>query len=369
VFHPSYPAARLFWLRAVRPDAWRATRTWMSIGEYLALRCFGRAVCSVSMASGTEMLDLHRCEWDGELLEALGVGADRLAPLVDLDSPLVGLAPAFAARWPAVARAPWLPAAGDGALSNLGTGCIGPARAALVIGTSGALRVLRRVAPSELPDGLWHYRLDRSRLLTGGAVSNGGNLFRWLQDQFVLEAPEAIERALRQRSPDGHGLVVLPFLAGERSPHWPLAVRGTVLGLTLATDPMDLLQAGLEAIAQRFGLIWNLLRAAVPEVREIVASGGALLHAPAWTQILADVLGHTVTVSAEAEGSSRGAALLALELLGATRVEEAPVPLGAAFVPDPARHASYGEARAKHLLVERALSPLQEAFLPNSDAL
>ncbi len=369
VFHPSYPAARLFWLHAARPAAWRATQTWMSIGEYLALRCFGRTVCSVSMASGTGMLDLHRCEWDAEVLEALAVGAGHLAPLADLDSPLVGLAPAFATRWPAVARVPWLPAAGDGALSNLGTGCIGPARAALVIGTSGAMRMLRRVAPSELPDGLWHYRLDRSRLLTGGAVSNGGNLFRWLQDQFVLGDAEAVERGLQQRRPDGHGLVVLPFLAGERSPHWPLGVRGAVVGLTLATDPLDLLQAGLEAIAQRFGLIWDLLRAAVPEVREIVASGGALLHSPAWTQILADVLGHDVIVSAEAEGSSRGAALLALELLGAARAEEAPVPLGATFVPDPARHVSYREARAKHLLVESALSPLQEAFLPSSDGL
>ncbi len=229
--------------------------------------------------------------------------------------------------------------------------------------------MLRRVAPSELPDGLWHYRLDRSRLLTGGAVSNGGNLFRWLQDQFVLGDAEAVERGLQQRRPDGHGLVVLPFLAGERSPHWPLGVRGAVVGLTLATDPLDLLQAGLEAIAQRFGLIWDLLRAAVPEVREIVASGGALLHSPAWTQILADVLGHDVIVSAEAEGSGRGAALLALELLGAARAEEAPVPLGATFVPDPARHVSYREARAKHLLVERALSPLQEAFLPSSAGL
>jgi gluconokinase len=236
----------------------------------------------------------------------------------------------------------------------------------LVIGTSGALRVLRRVAPSELPDGLWHYRLDRDRLLTGGALSNGGNLFQWLQDQFALGDPEAIERSLRQRRPDGHGLVVLPFLAGERSPRWPLAVRGAVVGLTLATDPVDLLQAGLEAVAQRFGLIWDLLRAAVPEVREIVASGGAVLRSPAWLRILTDVLGHPVTVSAEAEGSSRGAALLALELLGAARADEVPAPLGATCLPDSARHASYREARAKHLLVERALCPLQEAFLPGA---
>ncbi len=364
VFHPSYPAARLLWLRETRPDAWRATRMWMSIGEYLALRCFGRAECSVSMASGTGMLDIIRCEWDAEVLDAIGLSADRLSPLTDLATPLVGLAPPYASRWSVLKDVPWLPAAGDGALSNLGTGCVGPFRAALMVGTSGAMRVLRRTTPANLPEGLWHYRLDRSRLLTGGAVSNGGNLFHWMQEQFTLGTPEATEQALRQRPPDGHGLVLLPFFAGERSPRWPLGARGAVVGLTLATEPLDLLQAGLEAVAQRFSLIWDQLRAAAPEVREIVASGGGLLRSPAWMQIMADVLGHDVIASAEAEGSSRGAALIALERVGGMRADDAPAPLGAVVSPEPARHARYREARARHVMVEAALSPLQAAYQP-----
>jgi gluconokinase len=369
VFHPSYPAARLLWLREARPGAYRATRTWVSIGEYLALRCFGHTVCSISMASGTGLLDQHRCAWDAELLEAIGLTPERLAPLVDLSDPLMGLAPAYAARWPALARLPWLPAAGDGALSNVGTGCVGSHRAALAIGTSGALRMLRRAEPSLVPRGLWHYRLDRARLLTGGAVSNGGNLFRWMQERFDLGTPEEVERSLEERTlrpqdPDTHGLVVLPFIAGERSPAWPLGARGAVVGLTLATSAVDLLQAGLEGISQRFALIWDQLRAAVPEVREIVASGGGLLRSPAWMRMLADVLGHEIIASAEPEGSSRGAALLALEHLGAARVEAIPAPLGAVFHPDPGRHARYRAARATHLEVEAALSPLQDTFVP-----
>ena len=359
VFHPSYPAARLLWLRTARPAAWGGTRTWMSIGEYLALRCFGRAACSVSMASGTGMFDQERCEWDAEVLAAVGVNPDRLSPIVDLDSPVAGLVPEFAARWPVLARKPWLPAAGDGALSNLGTGCVGSARAALVVGTSGALRVLRREAPSEPPEGLWHYRLDREWLLTGGAVSNGGNVFRWVLDQVAVGSERDIEQALRTRRPDGHGLTVLPFLAGERSPNWPLHARGAVVGLTLATEPLDLLQAALEAVALRMGLIWDRLRAAVPQTAEIIASGGALLHSPAWLQIMADVIGHEIIASAEAEGSSRGAALLALEQAGAGRADRVPAPLGTRYQPDPERHGRYREAKARHLRVEAALDPLQ----------
>ena len=366
VFHPSYPAARLLWLRESHRDAFRATRTWMSIGEYLAFRCFGRTACSVSMASGTGLLDQHRCQWDAELLEAIGLAPGHLAPIVDLEDACVGLAPAAAARWPALRDLPWLPAAGDGALSNVGTGCVTPSRAALVVGTTGAMRVLRAAEPSEVPRSLWHYRLNRTGLLTGGAVSNGGNFFQWMQAQFALGSPEEIERGLAECRAEAHRLIVLPFLAGERSPAWPLWARGAVVGLTLATEPLDLLRAGLEGIAQRFALIWDQLRAVVPEIREIVASGGGLLRSRAWLQLMADVLGHEVTASAEAEGSSRGAALMALELLGAARADEMPVPRGAAFHPDPARHARYLDARTTHLRVEAALAPLQELFHPDN---
>lgn len=360
VFHPSYPSARLMWLRETRPDVYRATRTWLSIGEYLALRWFGRAVCSISMASGTGMLDQHRCVWDEEVLDALGLTRDRLAPLTDIDVPLDGLTASPAARWPALRDLPWLPAMGDGALSNVGTGCVTASRAALVIGTSGALRVLRAAEPSDVPRGLWNYRADRVRVLTGGAVSNGGNLFAWIRDRLALGDPEELERHLKSRPPDAHGLVVLPFLAGERSPGWPLEARGAVVGLTLATGGMDLLQAGLEAVALRFGLIWDLLRTAIPQVRELIASGGGLLQSRAWMQIIADVLGHEIIASGEPEGSCRGAALAALEFLGAARADNIPAPLGETFSPDAERHAAYREAREKQLRVEAALSPLQE---------
>jgi gluconokinase len=359
VFHPSYPAVRLFWLRDAAPDVFRGVRTWMSIGEYLTLRCFGRTICSVSMASGTGLFDQRRCAWDDEIMEALGLRGDNLAPLGDLDAPLVGLAPAYAARWPILADIPWLPAAGDGALSNIGTGCVVPSRAALAIGTSGALRVLRAGPVPVVPRGLWNYRADRARVLSGGAVSNGGNVYRWLQGLTALGAPEEIEKALRGRPADGHGLVVLPFLAGERSPHWPLVARGAVVGLTLATDPCDLLQASLEAVAYRFAMIWDQVRDTFPAVREIVASGGALLRSPAWMQMFADVLGHELIASGEEEGSSRGAALVALEVLGAAEAATIQAPLGRVYSPDPARHARYRDARARQRRVEEALVPLQ----------
>jgi gluconokinase len=368
VFHPSYLPARLLWLRTVRPEAFTAARAWMSIGEYLGLRLFGRAVCSISMASGTGMLDLRTCEWDRAVVAAAEVSPDRLSPLVDLDEPLSGLRGEFASRWPPLARVPWLPAAGDGALGNIGTGCTGRGRTALSLGTSGAVRVMWSGDVPEVPRALWVYRAGRRRVLTGGAVTNGGEVYRWLREQFALGDPAHLDAALRERAPDSHGLVILPFLSGERSPFWPVASRGAIVGMTLATQPLDLAQAALEAVAYRLALIWDALgtvRAAgtpagsASDAGEIVASGGAIAHLPVWLQIIADVVGREIVRSAEDEGSSRGAALLALEALGVLRVEEMPVPRAGVVRPDPSRHGRYQDARGRQARVERALGPLQ----------
>lgn len=355
VFHTSYLPARLLWLRTDRPDVFAAARTWLGIGEYLTLRLFGRAACSISMASGTGMLDLRRCDWDREVLAALGLSPERLSPLVDLDAPFTGLRREYAARWPALPEVPWLPAAGDGALSNAGTGCADRGRAAFSLGTSGAIRVMWPGEVPDVPRALWVYRADRRRVLTGGAVTNGGSVYRWMLDTLALGDPQHLEAALLERAPDAHGLTVLPFFSGERSPDWPVSSRGAVAGLTAATQPLDLLQAGLEAVTYRLAQVWDALRAAVPDVREIVASGGAFAHLPAWLRTFADVFGHDIVRSAEDEGSSRGAALLALESLGALRIEEMPVPRAAAVRADAARHARYQRARERHARLERML--------------
>jgi gluconokinase len=361
VFHTSYLPARLLWLRTTRPDVLRGVSTWMGIGEYLTLRLFGRAACSVSMASGTGLLDVRRCGWDAEILAALGLTPADLSPLVDLDTHFQGLRPEYASRWPALARIPWVPPAGDGALSNIGSGCVDRSRAAFSLGTSGAIRVMWPGEAPAVPRALWVYRADRRRVLTGGAVTNGGAVYQWLRGRLAPEDPAAIDAALRERMPAAHGLVMLPFFSVERSPSWPVVSRGAVLGLTSATRPLDLVQAGLESVAYRLAMVWDALDGAAPGIREIIASGGAFAHLPVWLQIIADVFGRELVRSAEDEGSSRGAALLALEAAGAARVEDLPVPRGAVVRPDPARHARYRDARARHAEAERVLEPILSA--------
>jgi gluconokinase len=313
----------------------------------LYLRLLGKRQCSVSMASGTGLLDQHRRVWDDQLLAALPIREDQLSPLGSGSEPLVGLVPEFATRWPTLKDVPWFPAAGDGACSNVGSGCTNRERFALMVGTSGALRVCFAAEDVPVRWGLWCYHATPAYFVLGGALSNGGLLWEWLQRTLRLPAGEAAERALAAMPPDGHGLTVLPFLAGERSPNWSGNARAAFIGVSLNTQPLDLLRAGLEAVCYRFALIYELLLSIVPGRPQLVANGGAILHSPVWMQMLADVLGAPLTASGEQEATSRGAALLALLSLGAIPSLDdaaAPAALGATYLPDPGRHAQYHAA-------------------------
>ena len=345
--HSSYWPAKLAWLRDTQPETFERVAVWVSPGEYVHRRLLGDAAASVSMASGTGLFDQHACEWDRELAAHLGV-EDKL-PAID-DSPRQGLTGDWAERWPALADVPWFPAWGDGATSNVGAGCVTKDRAALMIGTSGALRVLDRAEPPEPPPSLWCYRADAERPLLGGSLSDGGSVVAWLRSLTRLPEPEEAEREIAKMAPDSHGLTMLPLLSGERGPGWSDRAGAAIEGLTAATTPLDLLRAGLEAVALRFAL----LDADLPGDHTVVATGGGLANSPAWTQIVADALGRPVAHSGVAEGSSRGAAVMALEALGEQPGE---APVGETFEPDPEATEIYRAAlERQQALYERALT-------------
>src|SRR5207253_595803 len=119
---------------------------------------------------------------------------------------------------------------------------------------------------------------------------------------------EQMEQELAASEPDAHGLTVLPFLAGERSPGWAGHARAAFTGVSWSTRPMDLLQAGLESVAYRFALIAE--RLSLGAQTQVVATGAALLSSPAWIQTVCDVLGRPLVASVEPEASSHGAALM-----------------------------------------------------------
>jgi gluconokinase len=356
--HPSYPAVKLAWLRERDPRAFAAVSRWVSFAEFLESRLLrGGGRCSLSMASATGLLDVRRLRWDAEALALAGVAEAALPPLVDADEPLRGLRPEPARRWPELADVPWFPALGDGACANVGSGAVGRGRIALTVGTSAALRALWEPEGEEVPEGLWCYRLDRRHWVAGGALANGGSAIAYLQRTLRLPPPADWEARVAAMEPDSHGLTVLPFLLGERGPGWTRERAATVLGLTGATPPEQLLRAWMEAIAYQVVEIRRRLEEVVGRECRIEASGGALHASHGWTRIFADALGRPLVLGAEREATARGAALVAQAAMGwRSELPGPPEEAVERFVPDPERAARY---RAAHERQRRLLSLLE----------
>jgi gluconokinase len=349
--HTSYWPAKIAWLQRAHPEIAQKVARYVSFGEYLHERLLGRAVCSLSMASGTGLLNTHAQTWDTELLAQLRLSPSHLPAVGDLSDTLQGLTPEFAARWPVLKRVPWFPAIGDGAAANLGSNCADSSTWAITMGTSSAMRVV--VSPEQVtPEGgLWLYYVDKRRALLGCALSEGGNILAWLKNTLRLPDLRELDEQLAELEPAAHGLTILPELAGERGPGWHAHAAMTISGLALHTTPLEIACASLEAVAFQLSRVYDqLTQALAAQVTQprLIASGGTLLNSAPLRQILADTLNCPLELSESNEASARGAALLALEALGLLPKLAQLAPTTSTIVqPDPARHAIYQQARER----------------------
>jgi gluconokinase len=208
------------------------------------------------------------------------------------------------------------------------------------------------------PLSLWLYLLDGKRAILGGALSEGGNLLNWLDNILELPAQALAEHWVAALPPDGHGLTVLPFISGERSPGWHAHARMTISDIQVHTSRADLLRAGMEALAYQLAVLYEQVCQAMKGKRaaRMISSGGALLGSPTMGQIVADTLGVPIYPSRDHEASARGAALLALEALGIVPdVAQVPPHLESPIQPDAARHAVYRKGAERQQKLYQAL--------------
>jgi gluconokinase len=319
--HPMSPLAKLIWFREEQPELFQAAAWWVGLKEYVLFRlCGGDLVVDRSIASATGLYDLFAGDWDDEAVRAAGLRRDQLPTLVRCTDQAGVLSPEVAGRAGLPAGVPVVAGGSDGVLANVGLGAVGYGTVACSIGTSGALRVtVDRAAPD--PDGrLFCYVLDDEHWVVGGAINNGGNVLRWMHEALAPELPEATAyaelAALAGTAPPGcAGLLMLPYLAGERAPRWSGHPRGVYFGLTREHRREHLVRAGLEGVCLQLALVLEAMVDTGLQVREVRGTGG-FARSPVWRQLLADVLGHTIGYPRSPQGSALGAAVIGMRALG-----------------------------------------------------
>jgi len=317
-----FTAPKLLWVQQHEPHDFARIAAVLLPKDYVRYRLTGERFSDVSDASGTSLLDVANRRWSVEMLEAVGVQRAWLPEVTESPEPSTRISQRWAQFTGLPAGTPVVAGAGDQAAQAVGTGIVAEGVVSATIGTSGVVFAASdsyRVEPAgrlhafcHAVPGMWH--------LMGVMLSAGGSL-RWYRD--ALGEPERSQAATAGRDaydllleaaasvPAGcEGLIFLPYLTGERTPHNDPHARGAFVGLTLRHGKGHLTRAILEGVA--FGLrdSLELMRGLGLEIEELRASGGGA-RSPLWGQILADVFGCAVKTVNVTEGAAYGAALLA----------------------------------------------------------
>ncbi len=308
-----FTAPKLVWVRDHEPEAWTRIHHVLLPKDYVRYRLTDAYATDVADGSGTLLFDVARRTWSPEVLEALDIDPAWM-PKTYEGPEITGLISAEAAAATGLkAGTPVVAGGGDQSANGVGVGAVDPGVMALSLGTSGVV-FAATTEPVIEPAGRVHsfcHAVPGRWHMMGVMLSAAGSL-RWYRDALAPGTEFGELAGEADEVPAGaQGLVFLPYLTGERTPHPDPLARGAFVGLTVRHDRRHLTRAVLEGVA--FGLQDGLdLMTAVgmPPPSEIRASGGGT-RSGVWRQILADVLGAEISIVETAEGAAYGAALLA----------------------------------------------------------
>ena len=301
-----FTAPKILWVRNHEPEVFDRTEHILLPKDYVRFRLTGEYAVDRAGGSGTILFDLAERTWSTDVVDELGIPRDWLPPTFE-GTEVTGTVSAEAAAATGLSEGiPVFGGGGDQAANAVGTGAVSPGVIAMSIGTSGVVFAATDI-PAIEPEGrlhafchavpgMWHFM---------GVMLSAAGSFQWFRDQF---APDIEFAALGERAgsvdPASNGLLFLPYLSGERTPHPDPLARGAFVGLTVRHELPHLARAVMEGVA--FGLrdSAELIKAAA-DLGEVRASGGGA-NSDVWLQIIADVMNLPVRVVGTAEGAAHG---------------------------------------------------------------
>ncbi len=361
-FVPTWPAAKLLWLRRHEPDTFRRTARFLLVEDWFIARLTGRFVCEGSLVTSTTYWDLNTRQWWPEMLAFLGVSEDRLPEILESGEVVGEILPAVAHELGLDASTIVCTGALDQAAGAIGVGNV---REGVFSENTGAALAICATVPAPVFDrGLQmpcHYHGIPGRYMEH-TFTTGGMVLRWYRDTFCQsEMDQALVQGrdaydllgeLAASVPAGsEGVVMLPHLQGAMAPDANPRARGVFYGFALRHTKAHFARSIMEAIAFIVRRNVDVLAGLGIEVDEVRALGGGA-RSRVWSQIKADVLGIPVVTTEIEEAASLGAAILAGVAVGAFPSLESAIDrmvvVKDRFVPDPANRATYDAGYATY---------------------
>lgn len=318
---PTYSASKIMWVRDNEPDIFERAHKFLHVKDYIAYRMTGVFATDRSDASGMNLYDLEHGTWSDEILKAIDLDSHRL-PEIHNSSDVIGeLTKQVAEALGLTAGIPVVIGGGDGASAAVGAGAVTEGPAYNYIGSSSWISF---AAPRPIYEPArrifnWAHMVPNMFAPCGTMQAAGGS-YQWLRREVCWsesreahETGEDVYEIMNRRGaesvPGAHGLLFLPYLQGERSPHWNPKARGGFVGLQVTHTRADLIRATLEGISMNLRTILQSFLDADARIDEVILIGGGA-KGDLWRQILADVFGRpTLRPRLLEEATSLGAAI------------------------------------------------------------
>lgn len=302
----------LLWIKQNEPSIYNKIWKVLLPKDYIRFRLTGEIGTDTTDASGTLAYDVIRKEWSKELLDALGLDRGMFPPVSEPWA-ISGSVTREASEVCHLPEGTCVVFGGaDQPMQAIGNGIIRPGLVSCTIGTGGQL-----LSPA------WTPRYDKllrthtfvhavpDQWYTMAAVLNAGLAHRWLAEQVLRNTDYSIMNAMAESiAPGSEGLIFLPYLAGERTPHMDPYAKGILFGFTLKHRDAHIVRAVMEGVcfALREGL--DIMRQLGTNVQEMVLAGGGA-RSLLWQQMLADIFDCEVYLSDVEEQACTGAAMMA----------------------------------------------------------
>lgn len=323
-----FTAPKILWLRNHEPETYAKVRKVLLPKDYIRLCLTGEYAADVADASGTLLFDVTHRRWHTGLLETLGIDPAWMPSAFEGNAVTGTITQAAAEATGLPAGIPVVAGGGDQAAGGVGCGVVKPGVISATLGTSGVVFAFAEAVRTD-PEGRVHtfcHSVPGAWHVMGVVLSAGGSL-RWYRDA-VCDAEksvaaatgrdpyEYITAAAETAPPGSEGLIFLPYLTGERTPHKDPYARGAFIGFNLRHTKAHMARAVLEGVSFAMRDSLEILRGMGVPIEEVRASGGGA-RSPFWRQMQADVYQCPIVTTNVDEGPAYGAALLAMTATGA----------------------------------------------------
>lgn len=319
---------KLLWVRDHEPAHFDRVRRMLLPKDYVRFRLTGEFASEVSDASGTALFDVVGRRWATPLIEKLGLDRSILPEVRESVEVTGRITAAVAAETGLAAGTPVVGGGGDQAASAVGNGIVEPGLVSCTVGTSGVVFAHLEEAAYD-PGGRVHTFCHAvpGKWHVMGVTQGAGLSLQWFRNQLApdlrsaadargLEIYDLLTEQAAEVPPGAEGLLWLPYLMGERTPHLDACARGGWVGLTAKHTRAHLVRAILEGVAFSLNDCLGIIESLGASVAAVRASGGGA-RSPLWRRILAGAFAKPIAVLETQEGSAYGAALLAMVGTGA----------------------------------------------------